>query len=316
MKFLDKINTDVLKDPGRIFLGVMISVAVIGLSLGGILILKNGEDALYVVKNPVSAFFILISISAVYIQAAFLWRRFSAILGREKRFAVALIDIGIMSLGKYVPGKIWGIVGRAGITERGNRSKGTIISFVEQLYSLYVGVIYAFCLTSVAYAETLWTYIGIPIIGCIAVFLGLKGLVFYLRRVLPKNNFKALPETSSCEIFFIGFGYIIMWFTTTIPVLLIVFYLGYSSIKILTLISGAFALSMAIGWIALILPGGIGVRETIFGLLMGSSAGWTVSVSWILAHRILVTISDMIIGFVSLIMVLKWRRKTSQLLNI
>ena len=176
----------------------------------------------------------------------------------------AIVSQGLSVFAKYIPGKIWVIIGRAGYLSSGKEDLKTksLISFKEQLIYLWAG----FLISSIPS----FIYYGIQWIS-ILVLLLVFGLTLFLffplihRRVvgLLKKVFKSDLDVPSIN------------FRQSMPLILAVsliwvfwtsgfycFMLAFST-ELLPIMMVAFPLSVCFGLIAIILPGGLGLREGV-----------------------------------------------------
>lgn len=179
----------------------------------------------------------------------------------------ALVSHGLSVFAKYIPGKIWVILGRAGYLspDRKGLKTRSFISLKEQLVYLWVGFLISAIPTVIFYGLKWISLLVLLVIGGLTLFLFVGKVhrlsLDLLRRILKKEvqvpllTFReALPMIASVSIIWIcwtaGFWFFMLAFSAEIsPVMMF-----------------AFPLSVCLGLIAIILPGGIGLRE---GIIVG-----------------------------------------------
>lgn len=192
---------------------------------------------------------------------------------------LAIYSHGISVFAKYIPGKVWVILGRASIVSEKNSSLGILstISLKEQLVYLLTGLIIS-----------LFAIIWLPLNPLYSLFVGLTALalalflfskkIHKLILLLIKRLFKKkldIPYVSIREALPMLKSILAYWFFWSFGFYLLVLAMhpGTSG-----LIAFAFPLSVCYGLLAVIVPGGIGVRESIIVFFL-TSAGMDTSFS-------------------------------------
>jgi uncharacterized membrane protein YbhN (UPF0104 family) len=254
----------------------LISIAVVLLVLIAIIYLVSAipVDALSEVRFrhlPVWTIPALVIMHMAYLLlAAEVWRQLVfAVAGVRGAFGDAYLQMVSAAIGKYVPGKIWGIVARTAQLHRvGVPAQMSIVSSVaEQLIVFLGGGIVATCAAFVVFPDYR------PIIATAGI-ASLVGLTF-LPRFLPvivgwiqRRRGEAETVTSDLEC---GIGHwlkftiahVVMWVTS--GAILCVIY--FSVFDAALTVEGVAALILAntigfiVGFLAIFAPGGLGVRE-------------------------------------------------------
>lgn len=65
--------------------------------------------------------------------------------------------------------------------------------------------------------------------------------------------------------------------------------------------TGAYIAAYNLGYIAIISPGGLGVREGVMTLLLAGSLGQPIAASIALIHRVLITIAEAVMSLLALL---------------
>lgn len=227
-----------------------------------------------------------------FVFAAISWKVVLNLHNITVSFKEAVYSQGIVGFTKYIPGRVWTILGRAAILKNDDRKlkKLSFISFKEQLIYLCLGFLIS--IYPVFKTEKIKEYAWI-----IVVLTGLLFLLLFstrLQRFFEKiwnRIFKRslnLPKIKVIEFAKIS-GVIVIWWFFWIAS----FYFLLISITGVVPFYYAFAfpLSVVIGLISIIFPGGIGVREGAISLFLisnGINADVAVTISimariWFLA---------------------------------
>ncbi|MFP4664221.1 MAG: lysylphosphatidylglycerol synthase transmembrane domain-containing protein [Bacteroidales bacterium] len=216
----------------------------------------------------------------VGLAVAFLWAGFylstqswwyalrihNILISRRK----ALASHGLSVFAKYIPGKVWVILGRASYIAKDTPISGkdsSIVSLKEQLIYILWGLIISFF--PLLRFDNAW-YIPVLVfltMAGIALFLFLKPLHNLISRLVKRwfkkeLNIPLLTVKGALQISGYIIAYWIFWIAG--------FYLLLKGVDIdnAFLASFIFPISVVYGILAIIIPGGIGVREGIIVSLL------------------------------------------------
>lgn len=203
---------------------------------------------------------------AGFLANAYAWQKLLKQAGFNTMFKTCVASVGLSIFGKYIPGKVWAILGRsAHIATKNNRdiNKLTILSLSDQIIGLWAGLTLGFIGLFLLDGIRLWGWLI-----CV-IWIILTGMIFssffssffpvLLKFIIRKDI--TLPRRSIRDIFLLlpfYFGFWLMW--------AVGFYLLSISIvqTDVSVFSGlGFPLSATIGILAIFSPGGLGVREGI-----------------------------------------------------
>ena len=285
----------------RYLLSWSAAIAVLGLSLLTLWQIKRTSHVQYPDLHPGTYGLFFLSVATIYALSLFLWCFFFALFGQRRNRKDAFIDMGFIAIGKYVPGKIWGLLLRGSIEQQQiklDKNKAAI-SVMEQIFSLCLGVILVALLLSFRhYLDHLPVFVF-----CFFCTAGISVSVLPIAswctsRIKQLSIQLLLPPAA--ERFFLGLGYALLWTLSAVPILILM----QASISLetgeLLSIAAAFLASMIVGWLAIFAPGGIGVRESIFVLLAPDFLSWQEALYWIALHRGLFTLFDAVYGSICL----------------
>ncbi len=187
--------------------------------------------------------------------------------GKKISHKDAIVSHGQAIFAKYIPGKIWVILGRASYIARGKEEMKnySFVSMKEQLIYIWAGLMISAIPTFIFYKFE-WISIlltAIIVLLSLVLFsapfhrfiLGIFKRLFKKELELPVISFrKSLPIILSTSL---------IWLFWTLGFYL--FMLAFSD-DLLPVMAFAFPLSVSFGVLAIILPGGLGVRE---GMIVG-----------------------------------------------
>ncbi len=224
----------------------------------------------YIIPQIVHPWYILFSfllLFAGFYSSTLSWRTALSSHGIVCSRSEALISHGQSVFAKYIPGKIWVILGRAGYisSNRKELKNRAFISLKEQLIYLWAGFLISSIPTILFYGfQWISILVALMIAGLtLFLFVGpVHRLILKLfQRITSKSLDIPLVKFSS-SLSMIG-AVLLIWIFWTSGFYL--FMLALST-EITPLMMFAFPLSVCFGLLAIILPGGLGLRE---GIIIG-----------------------------------------------
>jgi len=201
-----------------------------------------------------------------FISDAFSWKQILKKSTYNVVFSECLAGVGLCMFGKYIPGKVWMVVGRAAyIAEKNNYplSKLSAISLNTQFIALWIGLILGAVGLFLLGGLHLWGWL------ILLLWLGLTVVVFsklahdcaehLIRIVLRKRiEIPSLSVKSTVSV--------MPWFTLPWLLWSIGFYLLVVSLLAMDIpwsVGLGFPLAGTLGIMAFIAPGGLGAREAV-----------------------------------------------------
>lgn len=187
--------------------------------------------------------------------------------GIEINTRTAVVSHGLSVFAKYVPGKVWVILGRAAFVANEKNLKVSELSFVslkEQLLYILLGLIISFFPALFFFKHNYWVWIILLTISGLCLVLFIRPLHDFGEKIIKKILKKEinLPSISFRLSIKLSLFIIVYW---------TFFSLGFYFLVVATspdariIHAFAFPLAVSYGVLALFTPGGIGVRE---GLLV------------------------------------------------
>ncbi len=224
----------------------------------------------YIIPRIVHPWYMLFSfllLFAGFYSSTLSWKTALASHGIKCSHSQALISHGQSVFAKYIPGKIWVILGRAGYisSDRKELKKRAFISLKEQLIYLWAGFLISSIPTMLFYGfQWISILVALMIVG-LTLFLFVDVVHKLLLSLFQKITRRSL-DIPLVKLFaslpMIG-AVLLIWACWTMGFYL--FMLAIST-EITPVMMFAFPLSVSFGLIAVILPGGLGLRE---GIIIG-----------------------------------------------
>lgn len=231
----------------------------------------------YLIFDKIEIDYLLMSVSIIMLWSGFLISAISwqaALKANHINISTseAVYSQGAAIFAKYIPGKIWVILGRASIVvkEKKELLKSSTISLKEQLVYLMIGLLTSFAvLLFMPLNEWYLAAIFFTVAG-LSLFLFSKKIHFWSEKLFGKifNQRIEIPFISIRQSLPYAGILLILWLIWSIG-----FYFLCRSVYPETQFVAAFIfpVSVSYGLLAIFLPGGIGVREGVMVLLLTSS---------------------------------------------
>jgi len=204
--------------------------------------------------------------------AAEIWRRLVRILtGTQITLWSSYLQLAVVTVGKYVPGKVWGFVARAGEMYRHQIPVhlSVMCSVVEQML-LMTGALLIVTVAALIALPKYW--IAIMVIGVLlllAAIVASSRIPALTRWLLRRRNIQDIPENipeyHAKGVFRFTLAYGMLWVLSGLIFSIIYFSLFDASIirENVAALTLANTTGIVLGFFAFFVPGGIGVREAI-----------------------------------------------------
>ncbi len=221
--------------------------------------------------------------------------------GWDQQFSRTLGLYGITSLGKYIPGGIWHFVGRISAYRlKGfNANQITRVLILENFWLLSSAIAFGLLAIISGRFNLITDLLNIPATSFLQIGLAAVVIVIWAISLLVLNNWmgrhtlKPLPCVPLIMVTGIG-----LW--TLIGAS---FFVMFSNMNMSTapLFGGGYALSWAIGYLAVFAPGGLGVREAVLAWLFTSVAPVEFIAVYAAMNRIVWLVAELIYGLVGVL---------------
>ncbi len=246
---------------------------------------------------PIAASLVLVLL--VYAVLVESWRRMVAGWGTTIPWWPAARVWVISSMGKYLPLKFWTIAGMAvlGREEGIPASVATTSAVVLQVVSIGTGaLVVAFTGSAALEAASPGARVGLAALialatGCLAVVLWPRPLNWLLRRLgrggdlRPPAMSAVATGVAANAAAWIGYGVALSWLARGV----------FSEVALsIPAAIAAFTASYLAGFLFLLAPSGLGVRESVFVLLTQGALGPAQAAALAVVSRIGMTIADLL----------------------
>ncbi len=231
-----------------------------------------------------------VTILATYALLVEAWRR--VLVGWDQRLSYpAAVRIWTVSnLGRYLPGKIWSLAGLAVLAQRrgvaGWAAGGSAVTM--QVIAVGTGVAVT-AATARGAVSTLWLALAGAVALAMIVILTMPGPFRLLGRLVGREDLRALRPAALVQAFlaaaasWVAYGVAFWCLARGL--------LGTNTLSITTAVS-VFAAGYIAGLVAIIAPGGIGVREVVLIGLLTPSLGGGGAIALSVGSRLLLTITE------------------------
>jgi hypothetical protein len=244
---------------------------------------------------------ILLSALVVWLMYALLiaaWRRMLSGWGRGLDIWSAARIWTVSSLGKYLPGKVWAVAGMAVMAQRAGIGAGPATGSAVILQVLAIGTgAAAVALTGWEALGAVYPGAGLGLVVLLAAAVAGIGALFWpalidrMLRVAAPDAGPVRPPVGAVvfgiaanTVAWIGYG-VALW-------LLARGLLPKAGLGLLPAIT-VFTASYLAGFLALFAPGGIGVREGLFILMLQGPIGIGAATALAVASRLLLTVTEL-----------------------
>ena len=276
------------------------------------------RDAAFAFKGGPLVWATVIFAFSYFIQI-WAWYLITVKLGIAISFRETLVSWFTSQLGKYLPGKVWLLLGRFYFYESKGKSKRAIsiaLYFETVIGTVAAGVL--FLMAFVLFDEIRPFYTGRRLGGLILPFA--LALIFLYPPVLQRtlnwvlHRIRREPVSISIsypDILWILFISLAAWMAGGFA-----FYLFANSLfsipsKYILLLTGSLAISCFLGLIALFAPSGLGVREGVLVYLLSAILPSSVAIILSILTRIWTTLIE--IGLIGMVYLLdRFRNRSEQ----
>lgn len=240
---------------------------------------------------------------ATLLSYAQLWRAVLATVSTGRLSLMqSLTQIVLMGIGKYLPGKIWGMIARGAHGQHhGIEGKTTLLAtYYEQAMVLHAAALV--CMAIVAWLhQKYW----LAAAGAVSLFLGpalltwlrtaLVWLARHIRRIQSPPYLDRLPLLSYISL---TLAYAATWLMS--GAVLAAIYLACFDRPLTTETLGTLTLAntagITVGFLALFAPGGIGVREAVTTALLMQHMSLADAALLSVAYRLWLVAWDLVLG--------------------
>jgi len=245
-----------------------------------------------------------------WVSLTYAWRNISRItLKTVPSYVNSFCEISLVSLGKYLPGKLWGMLARGIQIKKSGNSIGSILhaTILEQIIFLHAGLIMS-CLAAIIFLPYTLKLVVLAI-GTLFFILGLRYRNIFIKvagkliRKLKKDAAAFNVVTITINQYLAAFlAYALVWLLSgaVFSSLFFVFSARTPDIEMISILVFSNIVSISIGFLVVIAPGGIGVREAMIALTLAPYLSINETVFLALVYRIWVVATDALSGAFSI----------------
>ncbi len=244
----------------------------------------------------ITAFSLMLSAAAFY---AYLWKLLLERLGTPLSYRKSYRIFFLSQLGRYLPGKVWGILGLVYLSQKEGVSK--VISGASVTLQLLLQVISGIVVFAVTFP--FWQHRdSLPGLNLLLLLLP-AGLILLHPALVNRGLNLALRATGQAQIELSwGYGYLlgqlglwaVFWLVNGVAQYFLIRSIYSSPLPQVPVLAGIFAVAWVAGFLSLVTPSGLGVMEGTLVVLL--SFYFPVHVSTIVAlwTRLAKTVVDLV----------------------
>ena len=260
---------------------------------------------------PLEFIFVALVIQlCLWLVQALAWKETVSVLqNKEIDFRSALVHLGALVTGKYLPGKIWGMVVRAGILSQSGVTIGSTfrITAYEQITILASGMLVfliGYAMSSVSWFQISAIGMIIVVLACLPLlikFLEMTGRFFVEseKENQEELSIETTAHLSATKLYWLVGLQSLAWILQGLIVVILASGLFNKPIGTAPLLIASNSLASLIGFIAVFAPGGIGVREAAFGFLLRPEFEIESIITIALVLRLWTMSADIVLGIYS-----------------
>lgn len=239
--------------------------------------------------------------------SAHLWGRILSKMGCRLGHWDTLKVWTYSQMGRYLPGRVWMILGRMHLCKKHNIGKKEIaISTILEIFFLVSGgtIFSLLALAEEAMAFSKYTLLATaPIIAAAIYPRWFEGLIGFLIKIRTKREVKVDFGQANTAKFLLAYTFSWLLMGSAF-VLFVGSFLGFPANKFFPLM-GVFSLSWIAGFLSFLTPSGLGVREGIMVFLLAKDFTMPVAILISVLSRIWISAGDALsLGVVSI----PWRK--------
>ncbi len=285
---------------------------VLVLAAAGYYFYRN-QDQVFNLINQISAWRIILSLVLLIIGKMFLVLLVQFSVNSEgwhPKYIETLGIYGLSSLGKYIPGGVWHFVGRFGIYKVNGLSgkASTRAMILENIWLLGSAVATGVIGVFLNRFDLIAGFLNLPNQHGLAVLftalaLGLWIIILMIvQKTMRRHSAEDIPNVFAIA----GLGLLLWTFIGSS------FFVMFNEFQpsAAPLFIGGYAVSWAVGYVAVFAPGGLGVREAVLAFVFSNIASVEMIAVYAAMNRIIWVIAEVLFGLVG--MVQKQRLQSDQ----
>jgi uncharacterized membrane protein YbhN (UPF0104 family) len=251
-----------------------------------------------------------LSLLSACLLATFAWyTAINSLSERKIDFRQSVAAVNASGLTKYIPGKVWSYALQLYWLDGLGISKALIVyvNVVNLLLSLGTSLMLGLACLLFTHGELPLRPVAYALVGLVSVDVCcvifnrplLKALFSLTNRVF-KRNFSYFEVTKSLLLELHGIQ-LLAALASGLAAYLFCFSIGYDiELSRALLVVGSSLVADVVGFLAIIVPGGLGVRETLMYAMLGGKVAGSLAIVMPVASRMLNMLVDVLLGAVAL----------------
>lgn len=246
-----------------------------------------------------------VAVLAGLIAAMLGWRALLAGLGSPLPVGPAAKIYLLSQLGKYIPGSLWPVLAQVelGRDYKVPRARSGVAAVAVLVVSLAAGIAVAMgCLAiaaSGAIKDYWWVLLAAPVAVALLIPAVLQRLVALAMR-LSRRGGDGITVSGAALLKAVGW-LLVMWFCFGVHVWLLARGLGAHHDHLLLLSTGGYALAWIAGFLFVIAPAGVGVREGALLIVLAPALDRPETLALALVSRMLMLAGDLLTSGVAVL---------------
>jgi hypothetical protein len=208
-----------------------------------------------------------------FILSAYTWKRNLLMLKEHISLLTALRINALATLPKYAPGKVWGILGKVYLAKKeGVSEHGCVITISLETILFLLGGVILFLLTASSVAKGKVPYAFYLILIPVCLIITYPKILIKITNLFLKLFRRPLIDfmPSYLQILELLLLYTLSWVIQGIGIYFLFKSFVAISFNNLLFISGVHAFSWVMGFISIVTPAGLGVKESIFSYFLST----------------------------------------------
>ncbi len=228
------------------------------------------------------------------------WRTLLVGIGGPAPALDSVAVFGVSQLGKYIPGSVWPLVAQVSFARRSGRSRSAVVlAFTMQIVVSVIAAATTAAITlplhdASALRSRWWLLLAVPVLFLCVRPPVLRRAIGLVERVLGRPIDASIPSTR-CILAAIGW-YMAGFAMYGLHLDVLAGPFAHQGPSLLIQCVGTFALAWVCGFLVILAPAGIGVREVVMAVSLASFMATSSATGLTVISRASLTLADLVFG--------------------